>query len=162
MARKARSADTRENGTRAAEQRSVPSSGHQSRFYIDPKVWPPGMTYAWVAVAHDSSNTPNIENWQNKYRNGWRPVPRDRHPDLFPKVPNIGFGEDTDDTIRTGGQILCEKPTTDVERDKANQANRAKQQMDAINWTQAPGENPFMPRVDKSNTTFGHAAAFKE
>lgn len=163
---KARSAEARETKSRSAEARAVPKTIHTSRFYVPPSVWPKGMTYAWVAVAHDSSGTPNADNWRNKYRNGWRPVPRTRHPDLFPMVPNVGFGDDTDDLIREGGQILCEKATAEVEADKAANEQRSIAQMQAIDWTQDVNANPFaktMPRVDKgSKTEFGHAAAFKQ
>lgn len=157
-----RSAKTRGAESRASSERSVPKTVHTSRFYIPTSVIPAGMTYAWVAVAHDSTGTPNADNWRNKFRNGWRPVPRDRHPDLFPPVPNIGFGDDTDDVIKEGGQILCEKPTADVQKDQADNAARAKQQMDGINWTQAPGQNPFLPRFDNSTQEFKHGAEFKE
>lgn len=163
MGRKPRSAETRESESRVASQRAVPSSAHTSRYHIPLHVIPKGMTYAWVAVAHDNAGTPNQDNWQRKYRKGWRPVPRDRHPDLFPPVPNVGFGEDTDGFIKEGGQILCERPTADVVADKKALERAAKAQMDGVNWTQGPNQNPFMPRFDESSKTeFAHQAEFKE
>jgi len=165
MARKPRSSETRENASRSAESRKSPPSAHTSRFYIPPHVIPKGFTYAWVAVAHDSAGTQNADNWRNKYRNGWRPVPRDRHPELFPSVPNVGFGDDTDDLIKEGGQILCEKPTKDVEEDRKALAKRSRDQEKGVSWMQQQGANPFaqtMPGFDKSQTTFKHEAEFKE
>lgn len=166
MARtKSRAATDRAAVSRAGNQRPIMSADRQSAFYIPPNVIPDGFTYRWVAVAHDSAGTPNEQNWQAKYGMGWRPVPRGRHIDLFPRIPNVGFGEDTGDIITRGGQILCEKPTADVEQDRAANEDRARQQMEAIDWTQDTNANPFsktLPRVDRgSNTTFGHAAAFK-
>jgi hypothetical protein len=162
-----RSSETREATNRAADSRPVPKTTHTSRFYIPPNVIPKGMTYAWVAVAFDNAGTPNADNWRNKYRSGWRPVPRDRHPELFPAVPNIGFGEDTDDLIKEGGQILCEKPTSDVLAARAENDKKARQQVEGVNWAQGPNMNPFaqtMPRVDLGSTPveFGHSAEFKD
>lgn len=165
MGRKPRSAETRESGTRSAEQRQMAQSGHTSRFYIPPHVIPKGVTYAWVAVAHNSAGEKNEDNWRNKYRNGWRPVPRDRHPELFPPVPDVGFGVDNDSIIKEGGQILCEKPTKDVEADKAALAKRSRAQEKGVSWMQQQGQNPFaqtMPGFDKSQTNFKHEAEFKE
>ena len=158
-----RSTETRDMESRSANEREVPKSAHQSRFYIPPHVIPKGTTYGWVAVTYDNAGTPNQDNWYNKFRNGWRPVPRDRHPELFPAVPNIGFGEDNDAMIKQGGQILCERPTADVVRDrKANEA-KSLAQMKGVNWTQGADQNPFMPRFDQSSPIeFAHSAEFKE
>jgi len=162
-----RSAEAREATSRGAEARPVPKTTHTSRLYIPPHVIPKGMTYAWVAVAFDNAGTPNSDNWRNKYRAGWRPVPRTRHPDLFPPVPNIGFGDDSDDMIKEGGQVLCEKSTRDVNAAKAENERKSLEQMNGISWTQGAAQNPFaqtMPRVDygSSKTEFAHAAEFKE
>ena len=158
-----RASETRDNETRAAEFRPQPKTTHESRFYIPPQLIPKGMTYAWVAFAFDNAGTPNQDNWNRKYRNGWRPVPRERHPELFPPVPNIGMGVDDETNIKEGGQILCEKPTRDVEADWAVNEKRARQQMEGINWTQGAGQNPMMPRFDQSSKTeFGHSAEFKD
>lgn len=159
---KARNSETRDTQSRVAQARKVPQATHQSKFYIPAHVIPKGMTYAWVAVAYDNAGTQNAENWRAKYRAGWRPVPRTRHPDLFPPVPDVGFGADNDDLIKEGGQILCEKPTADVLAAKEANAAAAKAQMDGVSWMMAAGQNPFMQRFDQSNTTFGHAAEFKE
>ena len=162
-----RNADTREANSRATEQRQMPNTAHTSRFYIPPNVVPKGMTYGWVAVAFDNAGTRNDDNWRNKYRAGWRPVPRTRHPELFPVVPNIGFGKDDNDIIEEGGQILCEKPTRDVLAGKAANERKSIDQMNGISWTQGAGQNPFaqtMPRVDLGSTPteFTHSAEFKE
>ena len=158
-----RSTDTREATSRASEVRESPKPSHVGRFYIPPHVIPKNMTYAWVATAFDNAGTPNSDNFRTKYRNGWRPVPRSRHPELFPPVPNIGMGMDDETNIKEGGQILCEKPTCDVEADQAENAKRARQQMEGINWTQGAGQNPMMPRFDQSTKTeFGHSAEFKD
>jgi len=165
MGRKPRSSEARDSNTRAAESRQEAKTTHQSRFYIPPNVIPRGVTYAWVAVAFDNAGTFNKDNWNNKFRAGWRPVPRDRHPELFPPVPNIGFGSDDDRYINEGGLILCEKPTVDVRRDRDALERLARQQMEGQKWTQAQGANPFaqtMPRFDESKTEFGHSAQFKE
>jgi len=164
---KPRSSETREAGTRAAKSREVPKTTHTSRFYIPKEVIPKGMTYAWVAVAFDNSGTPNSDNWRNKYRAGWRPVPRNRHPELFPPVPNIGFGDDSDDLIKEGGQVLCEKPTADVNAAKRENERKSLEQMQGVSWTQGQNMNPFaqtMPRVDLGSTPteFAHSAEFKE
>ena len=165
MGRKPRNSDTRESNSRTAASRSAMRTTHQSRFYIPPEVIPKDMTYAWVAITFDNAGTQNKDNWNQKYRAGWSPVPRDRHPELFPPVPKIGFGSDDNSYIDEGGLILCEKPSADVRRDKATLEARSKQLMNGTQWTQAAGSNPFaqtMPRFDESKTEFGHKAEFKE
>lgn len=165
MGRKPRNSETRDSNSRTAETRKVHKSTHESRFHIPAEVIPRGMTYAWVAVAFDNSGTYNKDNWNNKYRSGWRPVPRDRHPELFPPVPNIGFGTDDDKYINEGGLILCEKPSVDVKRDRDIVEARARKLMEGTNWTQSSGTNPFaqtLPRFDESKTEFGHVTQFKD
>jgi hypothetical protein len=83
MGRKPRNSETRESTTRTAESRSAMRTTHQSRFYIPPEVIPKTMTYAWVAITFDNAGTQNKDNWNQKYRAGWTPVPRDRHPGCF-------------------------------------------------------------------------------
>jgi hypothetical protein len=162
-----RSTDTREATSRASEVRESPKPSHVGRFYIPPHVIPKNMTYAWVATAFDNAGTPNSDNFRTKYRNGWRPVPRDRHPDLFPSVPNIGFGADDDELIKEGGQVLCEKLTRDVEKARNDINKKTQDQMDGINWAQGQNMNPFsqtMPRRDfgSTPTEFKHSAEFKD
>lgn len=161
-----RSSETREAESRASDAREVPKTTHTSRFYIPPHIIPKNTTYAWVAVKFDEAGTPNQSNWANKYRSGWRPVPRSRHPDIFPMIPNVGFGASDGEIIEEGGQILCEKPTRDVNASKKENERRALEQMNGISWTQDSGQNPFaqtMPRFDESSKVqFGHNAEFKE
>lgn len=161
-----RSSQTRDTETRASSAREVPKTIYTGMFYFPLEIIPKGMTYAWVATTYDNAGTPNHQNWNNKYRSGWVPVPRDRHPELFPPVPNVGFGADTDDIIKQGGQVLCEKPTRDVEAAKRQLQSRSLAQMDGVSWAQGPNQNPFaqtLPRFDDSSKTeFGHKAEFKD
>lgn len=161
MPRKPRSSETRNAQTRASDAREMPQAVHESIFYIDPKKWRTGYTYAWVGV--ECMNQPMQTNWEMKYRKGWRPVPRDRHPDLFPPMPDIGFANGNDTIVRRGGQILCERPTADVENDRRILNDKAVTQMNSINWSQSHDANPLIPRVNHSSPVqFGHAASFKE
>lgn len=64
---------------------------------------PNGMAYAWKRVALEGE--PDTENLDKMQRDGWRPVPNSRHPEI-----------DSQDArnIVVGGLALCERPA-DVE-----------------------------------------------
>jgi hypothetical protein len=65
----------------------------EDKFYIDPKIIPPGVSYEWKAEScYGAANTYHITNLKE---NHWREVPVDRHPGQI---------------VRQDGQILMERP----------------------------------------------------
>ena len=120
-----RSAETRHASARKAETRPMPTNAEKSGLYVPRDIIPPGMTYRWVCIS--VLNEPNHDNWADRSQAGWKPVPRDRHPDRFPLIPMPGQPENTSNVIMRGnGLVLCERPTKDVladqrELEKANQ-----------------------------------------
>lgn len=71
-------------------------------YYVPSEAIPDGMTYNWKR-AFISACAPDIEHYSEMVTNGWRPVPRLRHPDLF-SCAGGGYW------IEVGGLILMEKP----------------------------------------------------
>jgi hypothetical protein len=76
--------------------------------YIDPNLVPDGMVYAYFTET--VLGQPDMNTLGRAAKNGWRPVPADRHPELNPMVL-LGLNNTmTDNVIRNGGQILLELP----------------------------------------------------
>jgi len=83
---------------------------HVGIFHIEEGTKPDGMVYAFFVEFNQDKPTEISSALVNAERNGWRPVPADRHPELVPGYslgimsgPLTGF-------IRKGGQILLELP----------------------------------------------------
>lgn len=150
-----RAAQTRLRSARKSDLRKVPQNAHQSALYVPKHVWPPGMTYGWVSIA--TLNEPNHTNWAQKVRNGWTPVPRERHPDLFPSMPIPGFEDKASQYILVGNNtILCEKPTRLVEEAAAEKRrNNAEVIQQTAQWTgeQSGTFDGVTPKADFGSET---------
>jgi hypothetical protein len=129
--RSSRGKETRNAESRTAEKREVHKAHWKSKLDIPKHVIPKGMTYSWVRVA--TLNQPDGSNWQSKMNSGWRPVPRDRHPDLFPSIPIPGV-QTNDTVINVGDLILCEMSTRDVLAAKRERERDTIEQVQSIQW----------------------------
>jgi len=127
-----RRTQTRAAASRKADMRTMPKPHYQSRLHVPQHAVPTGMTYAWVRVA--TRNEPDPTNWQNKSIGGWKPVPRERHIELFPYVPVAGL-EQNAEIINVGDLILCEKPTAEVQNDRKQQERETRETLESIEWT---------------------------
>jgi hypothetical protein len=135
----------------------MPKPHWQSKLHIPKELIPPGMTYGFVRVA--TLNEPDGNNWQNKMISGWKPVPRDRHLNLFPFIPIPGVSQN-EQYINVGDLILCEKSTRDVERDRRERERDTMEQMQSISWTldgpiAAPVVNESSPvQIERATAEF--------
>lgn len=73
-----------------------------------PHLVPDGYTYQWIRES--IYNQEDRANLVSRGRNGWQPVPQDRHPDRI---------------IRHEGLVLMEAPTVFVEAARAEERKRA-------------------------------------
>ncbi len=157
MATKTRAAESREAVSRKSNKRPMPKPHWQSKLYIPQHVIPAGMTYKWVRVA--TLNQADGNNWQNNMIAGWKPVPRDRHVDLFPFIPIPGLAQE-ETYINVGSLILCERPSHEVAEDKAARERDTMEQVQSINWTldgpnAAPVVNESEPvRIERAVAEF--------
>lgn len=96
---------SRATTSRAATSRALPATDRESRLWIDPERIPPNMSYKFVRERvtglHDKDNV------SLALREGWRPVPAERHPEVA-AIPLPG--EEPDKYVRSGGQLLMERP----------------------------------------------------
>lgn len=138
MARKTRAMEARK-----AEQRPMPRTQHRGDLFVDPTKIPRGMTYRWIRES--MLGQPDPQNVTKRQINGWMPVPADRHPELVPP-PLPGYEGTAPLIIRVGGQILFEKPTRDIEADRAELRKENAEIMGSIAWTGQA--DPNMPRQD--------------
>lgn len=145
---RSRAGSTRAATNRQADMRQRPMNEYQSALYIDPRLVPKGMTYRWVREAN--LNQPDNNNVSRSLRVGWRPVPADRHKEyVVPSIP--GLTDHLDHSlIRSGGLLLCERPTREVEADRrfVEQMNDAAMNGTSYTDEQADG----IPRFDDSET----------
>ncbi len=150
-----RSATTRAATSRQAEMRQRPLNEYQSALYIDPKLVPKGMTYRWVREAN--LNQPDGNNISRSLRVGWRPVPADRHKEYaVPIYP--GLNDHLDNTlIRSGGLLLCERPTREVEQDKRYVEMMNDQAVNGSDYKS--DEEDGIPRFDDSVTAIERVTA---
>lgn len=102
---------SRASTTRVATQRALHSrSEFRGKLHIDPARVPKDKTYIWVRET--VLGAPDHENVSERMRDGWAPVPLDRHPEFMPPVLE---GHIRSPYIRRGGQILME-----LDRDEYN------------------------------------------
>lgn len=152
-----RSEETRAATARKAEKREMPAVAFESDLYIPPDIIPDGMAYRWVRLS--THNEPDHTNWGKRTRNGWRPVPRTRHLEVFPFIPMPGHNTDSD-MIINGGLILCEKEQRLVNRDKKAREEATRDQMNSIAWTTEGLAGA--PKVNESGKVETGHIAFKE
>jgi len=60
------------------------------KFHIDPKLIPEGWSYQWNTVRVVGSTEAALAHSNEMYRQGWRPVPADRHDGLFMRAGATG------------------------------------------------------------------------
>lgn len=102
-----RASADRQSATRTAAERRPPAEAH-SMFHIDTAIVPKDMRYEWKTEFVLGQHA--REQLTQNLRNGWSPVPADRHPEL---VPPALPGQAVETVIRAGGHILCERADAD-------------------------------------------------
>lgn len=94
------------------------SIDQNDEFYIDLNSIPEGWTYQWKAV--EIAGKANTYHMNAQARNGWRPVPVTRHPEVFPPGSTEPVKK---------GLMLMELPTILVERSKHKLEKEARSQL---------------------------------
>lgn len=135
MPRTSRAAESRNAVSRKAEKRPMPQTADQSVLYIPPHIIPADKDYRWVSVA--TLGQPDHNNWARRVKGGWTPVPRSRHPDYFPTIPIPGLEQDAHKDIIVVGSnsILCERPKSIGNRERARLRAENASIIDGIKWT---------------------------
>lgn len=147
---------TRAVEARKAEMREMPQAGYESNTYIPSGIIPQGMSYRWIRLS--TLNEPDHGNWSTKTRRGWKPVPRERHLDIWPYIPMPGHNTDSA-AIINGGLILCEIPTHYLKAQKDQQERDTADAMNSIAWTTEGLHGA--PTVNESGKVQTGHAAFK-
>src|ERR1700678_688816 len=78
--RETRADESRRLEARILELRDKPTMNANNPLYVDPAIIPPGWTYAWIR--YSLVDIPDYKRELETKRNGWTPVPSDRHPEL--------------------------------------------------------------------------------
>lgn len=90
------------------------------KFYIDPRVIPPGWSYEWKR--HKLLNAEDPSYQVELARKGWEAVPVSRHPDMMP----IGY---KGATIERFGNMLMERPKSITEEANRQELRKARAQV---------------------------------
>ncbi len=148
--------DSRAAESRKADLREMPTAGYESALYIPQAIVPHGFTYRWIRLS--TLNEPDHGNWSKRTRQGWKPVPRERHIDIYPYIPMPGHNTESN-AIINGGLILCEIPTHILKAAKRHQEQETADQMNSIAWT-TEGLNGA-PTINESGRAQHGNAMFK-
>jgi hypothetical protein len=89
---------------------------NSDEFYIDPDNVPDGWSYEWRRHTVMGANDPSYE--YELARNGWEPVPADRHREMMPGSAK---------TIDRKGMRLYERPKILVDRARSKELQAAQQ-----------------------------------
>lgn len=140
--------EPRSMANRSTTERRRPREEEESIYWIDPKVVPPGMKYQWKTEMVMGMQA--REMLASNLKNGWKPVPSERHPDLVP--PPLP-GQEPETLIRRGGHILCEMPEEYVQEDYDNNERRTKETTHAKEAELGMTKNPLYPKTASLETT---------
>jgi hypothetical protein len=103
-----REVEGREHDTRTTSMRKFWMNAWKGHLYIDPDVVPEGEVWLWAAAS--VKNEPDMQNIQQLYRKGWRPVRPEECPDLTISEDFAShFGVTDKNFIRIGGSILMKR-----------------------------------------------------
>lgn len=138
--------ETRMSESRLSNQKPMPQTRHVGMLYVPEHIQKEakkrGMILRWIAETVEGS--PRAVNVQSRLINGWKPVMVDQYPDMqTPVLP----GQQPEQIIRRGGQILVEKPIKDYLAERADVDAQNMEDLQQVNWADGPNE-PTMPRAD--------------
>ena len=128
----------RDQESRQAEQRID---------YVPPDLLPtpepePGIAFRWVATHNRGEAL--LTNTSRKFREGWVPVKASDYPQIAASI-----GAQPNGNIEMGGLVLCKMDAERVEARRRYYAEKAQQQMQAVNSQYMEGNNPLMPKFQK-------------
>ena len=143
-----RSSNTRSAQARTANQRQALQDHMKSATYVPPEMVPEGKKYRWISTA--TTGATDDRNWANRMREGWRPVPRARHPEYFPTLPMPGVGDRSDGAIMYGSLCLCERDEEAVLGSRADVQKSTLEQMEVMK-SYVEGGDAMTPRFNESS-----------
>lgn len=138
--------ETRMSESRLSNQKHMPQTRHVGMLHIPEPIQREakkrGMVLRWIAETVEGA--PRAVNVQGRLMNGWKPVMVDQYPDMAtPVLP----GQQPEQIIRRGGQILVEKPIKDYLAERADIDAEHMAELSQVNWADGPND-PTMPRQD--------------
>lgn len=138
--------ETRMSESRASNQARMPQTRHVGMLHIPEQIQREarkrGMILRWIAETVEGS--PRAVNVQARLMNGWKPVMVDQYPDMAtPVLP----GQQPEQIIRRGGQILVEKSIKEYQAERAEIDREHLEELRHVNWADGPND-PTMPRED--------------
>ena len=160
MPRATRAGDDREYSERDAEARELARADEKGNLWLpDP---PPDKVYRWVREL--SLGQPDAGNMGYRWRQGWRPIPASRWPDLVVHVSIPGEEKAPPQVIRWSGLIACEIDKHLWQGLQAKLSGAAAKSMLAVaKSTDETGAQDKTAFVDQNRIEFGRArAAFKQ
>jgi hypothetical protein len=93
-----------------------------SRFDVPPEIVPDGIEYQWnTSEIFSQPMTQRMAGWQKQ---GWRPVPAERHPGRWTPIGAAG-------DIVVDGLMLCERPKAWCDRAREHERRAARAQIEA-------------------------------
>lgn len=141
MARQSRQAQSRAYESRRANHRPELQTSFQSSLHIPQHEIPDGMTYAWVRAAW--FDKPDNSHVSAKIRGGWQPVLRSQHPNLYGAINIPGVTQTNETHIVEGGLILCQMPTKDFKKRRAQLDAENRAVMEGVQGLDAIGAPTF-------------------
>lgn len=109
------------------------------RLWVPPEIIPDGMSYQWCTAEVYGQPQPQRISWFQ--RQGWRPVPAERHPGRWTPLGATG-------SIIVDGLMLCERPQVFTDRARAHENAKARQQMEIKKAQLKGGDMPGVTGAD--------------
>jgi len=128
-------------------QRAAVKGGFQSALHVPKSEIPKGVVYRWVREYIQGE--PDDNNVEQRLRNGWTPVPADRHPTLVaPPLP--GRTQENHGVIRRGGLILCQMSEAEFKEWQQALAAENAEHMNSTAWTRGElaDDDRRMPMIE--------------
>ena len=138
---------SRASSERTAQGRAPVKSGYQGTLHVPKAEIPKGKVYRWVREYIQGEADDN--NVEARLRNGWAPVPADRHPSLVaPVLP--GRERQDHGVIRRGGLILCEMSEAEFKEWQKSVAQENADAMNSTAWTRGElqDDDRRMPMIE--------------
>jgi hypothetical protein len=135
----------------AKPKRHIFNDGIEGPFYIDPSTKPSDKDYRWVRAEIEGRE--DSINVKNALREGWEPVPPDRHPEHTFTLKKTDIKPDY---IESNGHILMERDKSIGEEYKERIAKETEAQVNSVNWAIDGGvdKSAFVVDNNKVNRTF--------
>lgn len=120
------------------------SQSFTSTFNIDPADIPEGMHYC--AIRKGVNGKPDMRNIQTALRQGYKPVPASRHPELILPDSISLIADVNKEILESGDLILMEIPIEKLKELTTRSDWLANEQTKSVEWATKEGFHESMPR----------------